>query len=207
MTGKGISGTGLTAFGAGVLFMWSAVKGASVTESLKELISGKQPTGTTMYPITAPAAGSAGGTGGGTGQFAGSADAAAMLKVAASKKGQCYGFGAGHSGNPCNSKCTDCSSYVSCVITTVTGHVVNMATGGLAGIGVGVAYKDRQPGDIIVWNGGTGGGHTGIINTVDGNGGTMWNNPCTGCGGVKISRYPYGSRTAASAVIRRVTRR
>lgn len=189
--------------------MWSAVKGASVTDSLRELIGGQQPTGATLYPITAPPAGSAGGTGtgSGTGQFVGSADAAKILQIAASKKGQCYGFGAGHSGNPCDSKCTDCSSYVSCVITTATGKVVNMATGGLAGIGVGVAYKDRRPGDIIVWNGGTGGGHTGIINTVSGNGGTMWNNPCTGCGGVKISTYPYGSRTAASAVIRRVTTR
>jgi cell wall-associated NlpC family hydrolase len=197
----GISGTALAATSAGILFLWSAVKGASVTTTLRELIAGKQPSGASAYPITASPAGQGGNS------VAPSADAAAILKAAESKKGQCYGFGAGHGGDPCKSRCTDCSSYVSCVINTATGSHINMATGGLAKYGTGVSYAQRAPGDIIVWNGGTGGGHTGIIAAVDGNGGTMWNNPCTGCGGVRLSTYPHGSRSAQSAVIRRVTRR
>lgn len=203
---NGISGTGLTATTAGVLFLWSAVKGTSVTETLRELIGGQAPSGTNKYPIQAAKAGSILGSQA-PGLVAPSADAAKILQIAASKKGQCYGFGAGHGGNPCASKCTDCSSYVSCVLNTATGSKINMTTMGLASYGTGVAYKDRAPGDIIVWNGGSGGGHTGIIATVDANGGTMWHNPCTGCGGVKLGKYPYGARSAASAVVRRVTRR
>lgn len=203
---NGVSGVGLAAASTGLLFLWSAVKGASVTETLRELVSGQTPSGENAYPITAAAAGTIGGTGA-DGQFVGSGAAADMIRAAASKKGQCYGFGAGHGGDPCKSGCTDCSSYVSCVINMATGSHINMATGGLAGYGVGIPYNQRAPGDIIVWNGGTGGGHTGVILTVSGNGGTMWHNPCTGCGGVQIGRYPSGSRTAASAVVRRVTRR
>lgn len=199
-----MSGTGLAAATVGTLFLWSAVKGSSVTQTLRELIGGKQPSGTNTYPITAsPAA--PGQTGGGT--VAPSADAAGILAAAAKKKGQPYGFGAGHSGNPCASAKSDCSSFVCCAINTATGSNINMATGGLARYGTGVSYAQRAPGDIIVWNGGTGGGHCGIIATVDGNGGTMWHNACTGCGGVKIGKYPYGSRSAVSAVVRRVTRR
>lgn len=201
--GKGISGTGLTAATAGILFMWSAVKGTSVTETLRELITGQTPKGTNTYPITAISAGNTGGNG-----VAPSADASAIIRAAESKKGQPYGFGAGHSGNPCASAKTDCSSYVCCAINTATGSKINLATGGLSRYGTGVAYKDRAPGDVIVWNGGTGGGHTGIILTVEGNGGTMWHNPCTTCGGVQIGKYPQGgSRSAAAAIVRRVTRR
>lgn len=201
---KGINGLGLAAAGTGVLFLWSAVKGASVTESLRELVKGQEPAGANIYPITAPPPSQ---TGDASGNFVGTGAAADMIRAAASKKGQCYGFGAGHGGDPCKSGCTDCSSYVSCVINMATGSHINMATGGLAGYGVGIPYNQRMPGDIIVWNGGTGGGHTGVILTVSGNGGTMWHNPCTGCGGVQIGRYPTGSRTAASAVVRRVTKR
>lgn len=204
---KGINGLGLAAASTGVLFLWSAVKGAAVTETLRELIKGQPPAGTNVYPITAPPPMEGTGVGGTGGAFVGTGAAADMIKAAASKRGQPYGFGAGHGGDPCKSDKTDCSSYVSCVINMATGSHINMATGGLAGYGVGIPYSQRMPGDIIVWNGGTGGGHTGVILSVTGNGGTMWHQPCTACGGVQIGRYPTGSRTAATAVVRRVTRR
>ena len=198
-----ISGVAVGVVGAGALLLWSGLKGASVAATLQDLIKGKKPAGINIAPIESAAANAAA-----TAPFGGltapSASAARMLQVAASKKGQCYGFGAGHGGDPCASRCTDCSSYVSCVISTATGKRVNMATGGLAGIGTGVPYAQRQPGDIIVWNGGTGGGHTGIIATVSGKGGTMWNNLCTGCGGVKLSGYPTATRWASAAVVRRI---
>lgn len=200
MADKGISGTGITAATTGILFLWSAVKGTSPVQTLRELISGEAPSGTNVHPIDASAKGDTGGS-------APSADATGIVAAAAAKKGQPYRFGGGHSGNPCAASATDCSSFVSCAINTATGTHINMATGGLAKYGTGVSYAQRAPGDIIVWNGGTGGGHCGVIASVDGKGGTMWHNPCTSCGGVQLGRYPYGSRSAASSVVRRVTRR
>lgn len=203
-----VSGVAAGTMAAGAVLVWTGLRGGSVLTTVQELVQGKKPAGANVRPISvpdlAPSVGGAVATGGL--QVAGSATAAAILAAAASKKGQCYQFGAGHGGgDPCASRCTDCSSYVSCVVSAATGHTINMDTGGLSGIGVGVPYAQRAPGDIIVWNGGTGGGHTGIIATVSGGGGQMWNNPCTGCGGVKLSTYPYAGRSAAAAVVRRIT--
>lgn len=199
-----LSAVAVGAAAAGAVLIWSGIKGASVLTTLTELIRGQRPSGENVYPIDTTSESSAGGIAGGAAAAASGAAAEKILQVAASKKGQCYQFGAGHSGDPCTSKCSDCSSYVCCVIGTATGRKINMNTGGLAGLGTGVPYEQRQPGDIIVWNGGTGGGHTGIIATVKGKGGTMWNNSCSGCGGVHISKYPYPGRSAAAAVVRRV---
>lgn len=160
---------------------------------LQKLLQGKTP----APPSSTPSMQAASGGGGAPGVPG--AHASQILAVAAGMKGQPYGFGRGHVDPPCSDSLTDCSSYVSCVLYKVglTSHT--MATGELSGFGTGVTYDQRAPGDLIVWNGGTGGGHVGII--VDG--GTMWNNPCTTCGGVQISHYPYGERTASAAVIRR----
>ncbi len=206
---SGISGISVGVIGAGLLLLWSGLKGASISATLQDLIKGQKPAGVNVKPIESAAIASAADNATATAPFGGlvpgSGKASTILQYAAARKGQCYGFGSGHSGNPCASRCTDCSSYVSCVLSQATGKTINMATGGLAGIGAGVPYAQRQPGDVIVWNGGTGGGHTGIIATVDAKGGTMWNNLCTGCGGVQLSRYPRPpARTAATAVVRRV---
>jgi cell wall-associated NlpC family hydrolase len=202
----GVSGIAVGAIGAGLLLMWSGLKGASVAATVQDLIKGKKPAGTNIKPIESAAVpvGADTSVEGHVGGLApGGMSSSRILQLAAAKKGQCYVFGAGH-GNPCGSKCTDCSAYVSCVLSQATGKKIDMTTVGLAGIGAGVPYAQRQPGDIIVWNGGVGGGHTGIIATVDAKGGTMWNNQCPGCGGVKLSRFPYAPRTAAAAVVRRV---
>lgn len=203
MSGGHISGISVGVVGAGLLLLWSGLKGASVAATVQDLIKGQKPAGTNIKPIDSASAAAAANAPFG-GLVPGSASAARILQLAAARKGQCYGYGAGHGGNPCGSKCTDCSSYVSCVLSQATGKNIDMATGGLSGIGTSVPYNQRQPGDVIVWNGGTGGGHTGIILTASGTGGTMWNNPCTGCGGVQISTYPHGPRTAAAAVVRRI---
>lgn len=201
---QGVSGIGVGVLAAGTVLIWAGLKGSSVASILQDLIRGQKPTGDGSKAVNTAvvSAGSAVATT--AAGVAGSASASRILALAAARNGQCYGYGAGHSGDPCASKCTDCSSYVSCVLSQATGTRINMATGGLSGIGKGVAYKDRQPGDIIVWNGGTGGGHCGIIATVSESGGTMWHNPCTGCGGVKLGNYPYTGRTAAAAVVRRL---
>lgn len=213
---KGIAGLPLIAASVGVVFFWSAIKGASISGTIRDLIAGKQPSGVNVNTITVTPAGSIGASAGVGAGLAGAgglspgqlgalggapgAKAQQILTRAAAHKGQCYTFGGGHSGNPCGERCVDCSGYVSCVLNEVGVMKGSMATGGLAGIGKGIPYNQRLPGDIIVWNGGTGGGHCGII--IDG--GTMWNNPCTTCGGVQISHYPTATRTAGSAVVRRV---
>jgi cell wall-associated NlpC family hydrolase len=198
----GISGVSVGVVGAGLLMLWSGLKGASVSATIQDLIKGQKPAGTNIKPIESAAANAAANAPFG-GLVPGSTSAARILQLAAAKKGQCYILGAGH-GNPCGSKCTDCSSYVSCVLSQATGKKIDMTTGGLAGIGTSIPYNQRQSGGIIVWNGGTGGGHTGIINTVSVNGGTMWNNLCTLYGGVQISNYPTKTRWASAAVVRRL---
>lgn len=211
-----IPGIAVASTATGLIFLWSAIKGASLSATLRDLISGKQPTGTNVNPVTVAAPGTLGAAAGiaaggaappgfsasqlGALGGAPGAKAQAILTRAAAHKGQPYCFGGGHSGNPCAASCTDCSGYVSCVLNEVGAMHGSMATGGLAGIGKSVPYSARLPGDIIVWNGGSGGGHCGII--IDGS--TMWNNPCTKCGGVQIGHYPTATRTAGSAVIRRV---
>ena len=202
----GISGPGIAATAIGGLFLWAAFKGASPTEAFRSLVTGKEPSGLNTHPIdkvkyanTADnlrdeATNAVIGAGGG--------NANSILTAAASKKGQPYAFGGGHSGDPCKAKYTDCSSYVSCVLNMVGIMKGSMTTGGFAKFGVGVPYSQRLPGDLIIWNGGTGGGHMGII--IDGS--HMWHNPCTACGGVQIGKYPYGSRSASSAIVRRVAK-
>lgn len=191
-----LSGVAAGTLAVGGLLVWSGLKGSSVLGALQDVIGGKQPSGSNAYPIDITAATGAGTTS--SQSLIGTASGNQIVAIAASYKGKCYSMGGGH-GAPCAGNCWDCSGYVSCVLNKAGVMKGTMATGGLAGWGVGVTYANRQPGDIIVWNGGTGGGHTGII--IDGS--HMWNNPCTKCGGVQISSYPYGSRSASSAVIRR----
>lgn len=48
----GMSVGGVALMGGGLLFVWSAFHGASLTGSLRDLISGKQPSGSDTNPIT-----------------------------------------------------------------------------------------------------------------------------------------------------------
>jgi|SRR5216117_2297194 len=193
----GISGPGLAVGSVGIVFLWSAVKGASIPETIRSLITGQQPTGEDIHTITAASA----VTGTAIPAVVAGGKAGLILGIAASKKGQRYCFGGGHGAQAAKSmsQCVDCSGYVSEVLNEAGLMHGTMATGGFAHFGQSVPYAQRAPGDLIVWTTGAT-GHMGII--IDGS--TMWNNPCTVCGGVQISHYPYGSRTAAAAIIRRV---
>lgn len=194
---EGVSAIAVGTLAVGGVLVWSGLRGASILQTVQELIQGKKPSGINKFPIGTPT----GGTGGGGGGGGGSASGSSIVQIAASMKGQPYCFGGGHGGAPCSSSCTDCSSYVSCVLFKAGVLKDVLDTGGLASWGTGVAIADRQPGDVIVWNGGPGGGHTGIIADST----MMWNNPCTGCGGVQLQSYnpSHGSRLMVSAVIRR----
>lgn len=206
------SGFAVGTLAIGGVLVWSGLKGASILTTIQELVQGKKPTGSNIHQIGVPV-GSAAAAAGAAGSPVGSAAAAAgaaigaaglgltILNIAASYKGRSYTFGGGHS-SFCPPGGMDCSGYVSCVLHRA--GVLNgspLATDGLASWGVSVPLDQRAPGDVIVWNGGPGGGHCGII--IDSK--TMWNNPCTACGGVQIQTYnpSHGSRLMASAVIRR----
>jgi transglycosylase-like protein with SLT domain len=94
MAGSGVSLPALVAAGAGALFLWSGIKGGSVTRSLRSLLSAKPHLDTTVAnPVTG--SGSApGGTvtpsGGGPSAVSSQANQATGRLMAAS-----YGWGAG----------------------------------------------------------------------------------------------------------------
>lgn len=74
MATQGVSGMAVAAVAAGVVFVWSGFKGASVTTSLRTLLSGQQPAGTNTAPVTTPtgppAAATSPGLGGSTSPLA-----------------------------------------------------------------------------------------------------------------------------------------
>jgi hypothetical protein len=88
----GVSGTAIAAAFAGLLLVWSGIKGAKVTTALRSVLSGKQPAGTNAYPLTAAQA--TAGTGSGPvaaagGNPSGGSDAAnqALGRLMAAAKG------------------------------------------------------------------------------------------------------------------------
>jgi cell wall-associated NlpC family hydrolase len=192
MAEGGVSGPGLAIAAAGVVLVWSGIQNRTIVESLRALALG-QPI--TPGPQTQTDVGALGGAVGGA---VGAAGAAGIIATAASMKGTPYVFGGGHGSKPC-ARSLDCSGFVSCVLAKV-GVLKGgpLTTEGLARWGVGVPFAMRQPGDVLVWRGGPGGGHTGIVLT----GSTMWHTPCTGCGGVQIGRYG-STRAGRPTLVRR----
>lgn len=190
-TGKaGLNGIGLAIVAGGIILIYSGVINRKLVESLRYLAMGEPiPPGEQTTTDVANAGVTAALSGGGN---------SAIVSTAATYKGRSYVFGGGHS-SFCPKGGLDCSGYVSCVLHRVgllNGHPLN--TNGLAKWGASVPFANRQPGDILVWLGGPGGGHTGIV--IDAS--TMWHNPCTGCGGVQIGKYGK-TRTGRTTIVRR----
>jgi cell wall-associated NlpC family hydrolase len=192
-TNNGISGTAVTIAAVGAILIWSGVQNTTLTNTFYELILGKKPTPgeqkSTPRPTNAgggyvPSTGSGGGN-------------QRVVELAASYKGHPYVFGGGH-GKVCPSGGMDCSGFASCVLNRAGLMKGTLTTDGFSSWGISIPFADRKPGDIIVWRGGSGGGHMGII--IDDK--TMWHNSCTGCGGV--SKASYGStRTGRVSNVRR----
>lgn len=63
MAGKGTSAIAVGMMAGGGLFLWSGFHGASVTGSLRDLLSGHQPAGTAVNPLTGGATAAGGGLG------------------------------------------------------------------------------------------------------------------------------------------------
>lgn len=187
-TNSGISGTAVTIAAVGALLVWSGINNTRVATTLVQILSGNAPVKGEQKTTTRTGGGYAPSTGGGN---------QSVVNIAASYKGHPYVFGGGH-GTVCPSGGMDCSGYVSCVLNKAGLMKGTLTTTGFAKWGVSVPFADRKPGDIVVWVGGEGGGHMGII--IDDK--TMWHSPCTGCGGVQIASYG-STRTGRTTLVRR----
>jgi len=153
--GERFSGVAVGSIAAGALFLYAAIKGYSIPNTIKALISGKSPVGqvqTTGLTGTSSIVGTA--TGGG-GTASGSAIASDALKYA----GQGYIYG-----GPSSPGRWDCSSFVSYVL----GHDLGLAIPGgtwvsvtasgtqhgpdssaYMSFGTSVPLAQAQPGDLV----------------------------------------------------------
>lgn len=191
-TNGGISGIGLAVIAAGAVAVYSGIQNRGLVESLRFLAMGQPiPAGPQK---TSPVSYGDDGSITTAGLGGGNAD---IVSIAASFKGRPYVFGGGHR-SVCPSGGLDCSGYVSCVLNKAGLMKGTKTTDGFAVWGIGVPFDQRQPGDLVIWRGGPGGGHMGIVI----NGDTMWHTPCTGCGGVQIGRYAK-TRTGRVTIVRR----
>lgn len=193
-TSGGISGIGLAVIAAGAVAVYAGIQNRGLVESLRFLAMGQPipagPQKTTPISFT-------GGTGSVTTAGLAGGGNTSIVSIAASFKGRPYVFGGGHR-TVCPSGGLDCSGFVSCVLNKAGVLKGTLTTDGLKNWGVAVPFAQRQPGDVLVWIGGPGGGHTGIVI----NGETMWHTPCTGCGGVQTGRYAI-TRTGRPTLVRR----
>jgi len=98
-----INGVAVAAVGAGVLFVYSGVKGWSVLTTLQDVVAGKTPKGSDTNVLT-------GGGGGGSTTGPGGNTGNALADEALKHKGHAYVFGGAP--GPDGSKPWDCSSMV-----------------------------------------------------------------------------------------------
>lgn len=179
MPDGGVPGPALALAGAGALLIWAGIQNRTVLDSLRSLAKGE--------PVAPGEQKSSAGQGiaSAVTSAVGSARGASIVALAATYKGTPYLFGGGHGAKPC-ARAMDCSGYVSCVLARL-GLLKGgpLTTDGFARWGTAVPFDQRAPGDLVVWVGGPGGGHMGIVR----DGKTMWHNPCTGCGGVQLGAY------------------
>jgi cell wall-associated NlpC family hydrolase len=158
---EGVPGTAVGATAAGMLLIWSGIKGRRVTDSLRSLISGQQPASVNAYPVTASfdpaAAGGAAVAAGGT--ASGSAIASDALKY----QGAGYVWGGAPAKGTGN---WDCSSFANWVLghdlgIAIPGYPAGSYAGAAHGpttlqyLGYGTAVAGgaaaAQPGDLCVW--------------------------------------------------------
>lgn len=163
-----VSGPAVAATGVGLLFVWSGIRGWSVTGLATDIIQGKRPSQTETLGLTAPQSQGAGSAG--SNASPSSSSSSNVANEALKYQGHCYVFGGAP--GPDASRCWDCSSFVNWIV----GHKLGMAIPGYGpgkyngsvhgpptgmwGVWPGLHRVSRsqvQAGDIIVWT-----GHMGI---------------------------------------------
>lgn len=152
MAGPGVSAPAVAAAGAGALVLWAALKGASVTGGLRQLLGGQAPSSANAQPITGVASAYVAGIG--TAAATGSAVADAGLRYVGS--GSVYAWGGA---TPAG---WDCSGFCNWVIGHDLGQPIpgsqvgaysghGPVTGQWALAGTGIARGQVQAGDLVVW--------------------------------------------------------
>jgi len=134
-----INGKAAGILAAGSLLLWSGVKGNSVIAALQDVVKGKKPSGTQLYPITAPAGGSGGSPGGDLTSNNQVADDALQYQ------GQGYVSG----GNGSSPGVWDCSSFFSYVIN----HDLGVAIPGYKPHAFGGHGHGPVVGGYRIWSG------------------------------------------------------
>lgn len=185
-TNKGISGLAIGVLGVGAVLIWSGVQNADLLTTFRELAMGQKPSAGEQVrsAFKPPRAGTGTGVQNPNTSGGGGAGNQRIVEIAASYKGRPYVFGGGH-GKVCPPGGMDCSGYVSCVLNKAGVMKGTLTTDGFKSWGQSIKFEDRKPGDIVVWVGGPGGGHMGIVATEN----TMWHSPCTKCSGVQLGKY------------------
>lgn len=152
-----LNGRALAATGAGLLFVWSGIRGWSVLATLGDVLTGKKPTDSTVYPLqTVTPAVTVGGVVANTG----------MVAIALSYVGHAYRFGGAPGKNGQNP--WDCSSFINYVVGVKAGKAIpgnapgkytGTSHGPPTGVWAGwtgmdtVKRADVQAGDILLWFG------------------------------------------------------
>jgi cell wall-associated NlpC family hydrolase len=161
-----LNGLALAAIGAGSLFVWSGIKGWSVTATLGDVITGKRPRQSSIYALSTPE-GQSSGIGGATGS--------AISDAAVQYQGHAYLYG-GAPGKDAQNP-WDCSSFCNWIIGhklggTIPGYGPGKYDGSIHGPPTGswaiwpglhrISRSELQAGDLIVWS-----GHMGIAVSND----------------------------------------
>jgi len=160
----------VVAVSAGILFVWSGIKGWSILGTLGDLITGTKPNQENAYPLY-KADNTPDGIGGGPStRSAGDLDTSSLAATALQYDGHPYKFGGAPGANAQNP--WDCSSMVNWVVAVahgkaIPGYAPGKYTGSTHGPPTGtwgvwpglqrVTREEVQAGDIIVWV-----GHMGI---------------------------------------------
>jgi cell wall-associated NlpC family hydrolase len=137
MANNGLKAPAVFAAGAGALVLYSGMKGVSVLGGLKSLITGKQPSGTNVYPLQSAGGNAANPLAGGT---SGNAIADDGLKYVGS--GSVYLWGGG------SPRGWDCSGFCNYVI----GHDLGMSIPGIRG-GFNGSSHGPVTSQWAIWNG------------------------------------------------------
>jgi len=198
-----INGRALAVTGAGLLFVWSGIKGWSVLGTLGDLIVGKKPAQKVSYPLQiAPS--------GGTQTIQGAAGATGVAAIALTHQGHAYQFG-GAPGKDGKSP-WDCSSFINYVVgvqarLAIPGNAPGKYSGTTHGPPTGtwaawagmdtVKRADVQAGDILLWLGhmGMATGPNAMISALNPREGTKTQQIDSGVGRgplVRIGRLRYG---------------
>jgi cell wall-associated NlpC family hydrolase len=160
MSVQGVSGIAVASTAAGGILIWSGIKGASITDSLRSLITGSPPSGTNVNPIGTPVSSQPAATG--TVGLGGNAAGGTLVSFAEAYQGHLYSYG-GYESNPAG---WDCSSYMNWVVghdagLAIPGYAAGAYKGTVHGPPTGswllwtgcqtITKASLMPGDLLVW--------------------------------------------------------